>query len=417
MEYQYDAIIVGAGIAGLTAARHLDEYNLKTLVIEAEDRVGGRVKTDNHEGFKLDRGFQVLLTSYPEARRHLDYEALDLQYFQPGALCFNHKRKFRVRDTNRDQKGVFTMPFSPVGSFMDKLRIAKTNARLRSTGLENIFKEEESTTYEYLRKRGFSKKMIERFFRPFLSGIFLEQELSTSSRMFEFVFKMFGEGQAALPAQGMEAIPQQLKSKLKRCEFRFHSPVKAIRTGEVELQTGEHIKGKQIIVATAPDNLLPQMQGETQWNSTACFYFSAPRSLLKSKVIALSYRKEGLINNFAVLSDIAAGYSPNDKVLLVVNLRNNPQRSVEKTATAIKQELAHVFGKKVEQLRYLKNYWIPEALPVPESFQYKNSFEESRVQDGIYLAGDHLLNPSLNAAFISGENAAKALVLNHNAGL
>ena len=417
MEYQYDAIIVGAGIAGLTAARHLDEYNLKTLVIEASDRVGGRVKTDEQEGFKLDRGFQVLLTAYPEARRHLDYDALNLHYFNPGALCFNHKRKFRVRDTNRDQKGVFTMPFSPVGNFMDKLRIAKANARLRSTGLETIFKEKESTTYQYLRKRGFSKKIIERFFRPFLSGIFLEQELSTSSRMFEFVFKMFGEGQAALPAQGMEAIPQQLKSKLQRCEFRFHSPVKTVHKGAVELQSGEHIRGKQVIVATPPEDLLPQMQGSTQWNGTACFYFSAPRSLLKSKVIALSYRKEGLVNNFAVLSDVAPDYSPDDQALVVVNLRSNPQRSVEKTTTAIKEELKPVFGKNVEQLRYLKDYWIPRALPVPDSFQYKNSFEESRVQDGIYLAGDHLLNPSLNAALISGENAAKALVLNHNAGL
>jgi len=417
MEKAYDAIIVGAGMAGLAAARHLDEYNLKTLIIEADDRVGGRIKTDQHEGFKLDRGFQVLLTAYPEARRMLDYEALDLRYFAPGALCFNEKRKFRIRDVNRDSTGVLTMPFSPVGSLFDKLKLARLNARLQSTSADTIFKDPELTTTQYLKKRGFSRRIIRRFFQPFFSGIFLENELSTSSRMFEYVFKMFGEGYAALPANGMEAIPLQLKSHLKRCEFRFHSKVKEVQKGAVILESGERIAAQQIIVAGAPDKILPRVSGSTRWNRTSCYYFTAPKALIKKPLIALSYRKEGLINNFTVLTEVAPQYSSDDRALMVVNLRNTSRSSVEQTTTAIKAELKPVFGKAVEQWRYLKHYEIEQALPVPESFQYKTSFEESRVSEGIYLAGDHLLYPSLNAAMLSGELAAKALVLHHNAQL
>ena len=417
MQQTYDAIIVGAGIAGLTAAKHLDEYNLRTLVIESSDRVGGRVKTDEHEGFRLDRGFQVLLTAYPEAKKQLDYEALQLRNFQPGALCFNGKKKFRIRDTNRDTQGIFTMPFSPVGSFMDKVRIANLNARLQAKSVEQIFNTPETTTEQYLKSKHFSKKIIKRFFKPFFSGIFLEQGLETSSRMFEFVFKMFAEGNAAVPAQGMEEIPKQLKSNLKSTEFLFHTKASQVMENSVVLENGEIVKGQQVILAAPADRLMPQVQGQTEWRRTSCFYFSAEKSLLRQNLIALSYREKGLVNNMLVHSDVSKHYAPEGKALVCVNLREAPQESVEHTCDVIKAELRQAFGEAVDSMEFLKNYEIDEALPQIENMAYKPPFENSRITDGVYLAGDHMLNPSLNAAMASGENAAKALVLNHNARL
>ncbi len=79
-----DVLIVGAGLSGLSCALWLHEGGLSVLVLEASDGIGGGVRTDEVEGFLLDRGFQVFLMAYPEAQRVLDYGALDFKPFYPG---------------------------------------------------------------------------------------------------------------------------------------------------------------------------------------------------------------------------------------------------------------------------------------------------------------------------------------------
>ncbi len=216
MENHYEMVIIGGGLAGLAAAVELEKFNLKTLVIDDSDRVGGRVKTDEVEDFLLDRGFQVYLSQYPEGQSVLDYHRLDFHAFSPGAVCFNQYEKFTVKDASRSKLAIPKMLFSQVGTFMDKVRLGNLTATLKATTNEEIFAKPEVTTAYYLEKRGFSKKIIERFFRPFFSGIFLENELKTSSRLFEFTFRMFALGHAALPAKGMEEIPKQLKAQAEK---------------------------------------------------------------------------------------------------------------------------------------------------------------------------------------------------------
>lgn len=413
MSAQYDAIIIGGGLAGLTAALHLEEFNLKPLIIDASNRVGGRLKTDEVDGFLLDQGFQVLLEEYDMAQKYLDYKALNLKPFSPGAVCFSDTKSFTVKDVRRNKLAALNMLFSPVGSLGDKLKLKKLIAALSSESVEEIFSKPEMPTAEYLKKLGFSKKIITRFFTPFFTGIFLEKDLETSSRMFEFVMKKFSAGNTSIPAKGMEEIPKQLKSKLKQTQFRFQTAVKSVQAGKITLEDGEVIKHKHIIV-TVP-NLMKQDAHKVHWNETATYYFKAPKSLLHSNILALNYKSNKLVNNFTFLSDTSKALAPKGTHLVSVSLNSIPGESVEETSRQIKNELALTFGPRVQEWVFLKSYHITKALPQISNQQAEIPFKETAIADGVYLAGDYLLNPSINAAMQSGESAAKALILNFKA--
>jgi phytoene dehydrogenase-like protein len=200
-------LVVGAGLAGLCCAERLADHGLAPLVLEAAEDVGGRVRTDEVEGCLLDRGFQVLLTAYPTAREVLDYQALHLQPFEPGALVRCGGRFHRVADPWRRPFAALQGVFGPIGSLSDKLRVAALRRRVLQGAVRDLFERPERTTMAALREAGFSTAMIDRFFRPFLGGVFLDTKLETSSRMFEFVFRMFASGDVAIPARGMQAIP------------------------------------------------------------------------------------------------------------------------------------------------------------------------------------------------------------------
>jgi phytoene dehydrogenase-like protein len=180
-EHQH-TIIIGAGLAGLAAAYHLQAKGKKVLIIEATDSVGGRIKTELYNGFRLDVGFQVLLTHYPEAQKMLDYDALNLRYFDNGALIFGADTPpYTIADALRQPAALPKMLLSPVGSIIDKLRLAMLVYKLRKQSIDHIFQKNEMPTHQILRKYGFSSKIIQRFFMPFMRGIFLEPKLDTSS--------------------------------------------------------------------------------------------------------------------------------------------------------------------------------------------------------------------------------------------
>ena len=218
-------LIVGAGISGLACALRLHEAGIPVQVIEASDGVGGRVRTDRMDDFLLDRGFQVYLSAYPEAGKLLDLEALQLQPFAAGALVYDGKQLIRVMDPFRYPRSLLSGVRAPVGTFYDKLRVALLRFRVMGSSREDIAGRPDQETQEFLRSFGFTPAMIDGFFRAFYGGIFLENELRTSSRMFEFTFKMFSEGHATLPARGMGAIPLQLAHRLPPQTIRIDSAI------------------------------------------------------------------------------------------------------------------------------------------------------------------------------------------------
>ncbi|MEL6823350.1 MAG: FAD-dependent oxidoreductase, partial [Calditrichota bacterium] len=245
-----DVIIIGGGLAGLCCAKKLHDNNISFQILEASDRVGGRVRTDEVGGFLLDRGFQVLLTAYPESRSVLDYKELELKSFYPGSLVRSKGRFIKIADPFRNPLDGLKTLFADIGSIGDKLRIAKLRQQVMNTSLKDIFQRPEVTTEQYLKNFGFSDTIIERFFRPFFGGVYLESELYSSSRMFEFIFRMFSQGDTAIPAGGMEAIPKQLAAGLPMNSIRTNTRVVNISEGSIQLESGESIPAERIVIAT-----------------------------------------------------------------------------------------------------------------------------------------------------------------------
>lgn len=405
-------IIIGAGIAGLTAAIELEKAGFKPTILEASDSIGGRVKTDNMGGYLLDHGFQVLLTAYPEAQHYLDYEKLNLKKFSPGALILDPKSgNYVISDPLRQPTSLFSMLFSPVGSFSDKLKIFQWNRALRKLSIDEIFAKPEISSIEFLRKKGFSETIIQQFFKPFFGGIFLENELNTSSRMLEFVFKMFGEGFAAIPKFGMKAIPEMLAGHLSQTEIKFNQRVEKVGLKKVVLDNGQEIEADVMIIATKAEQLLPQLEGQfSEDQFVTNLYFSSDIDPIGKPLIALVPDEDKLINNITVMNNTSASYAPEGSYLLSVSVTQNYQENDKQLKQRVLKELIEVFPQLSEAvIEHLKTFYIDNALPQIDDFQNKIKPSQSKIQQGIYLAGDYLLNGSINAAMASGRYAAHAV--------
>ena len=405
-------IIIGAGIAGLTAAIELEKAGFKPTILEGSESIGGRVKTDNVDGHLLDHGFQVLLTAYPEAQHYLDYEKLNLKKFSPGALIIDSKNgNYSISDPLRQPISIFSMLFSPVGNFSDKLKIFQWNRALRKTSVDDIFNKDELTSLEFLRKKGFSETIISQFFKPFFGGIFLENELQTSSRMLEFVFKMFGEGYAAVPEKGMKQIPEMLASNLAQTEIKFNHRVEKVGLKKVSLENGEELDADVIIIATKADELLPQLSGQFSGDQFVTnLNFTSDIDPIGKSLIALIPDNRYLINNVSVMNNTSSFYAPEGSYLLSISVTQNYEENDKQLKKRILKELLEIFPSLENAvLEHLKTYYIDNALPIIDDFQNKMKPSQTKIQDGIYLAGDYLLNGSINAAMASGRYAAHAV--------
>ena len=397
--------IVGAGVSGLVAAKVLESHGCRSVVIESTDRVGGRVKTDFLDGFQLDHGFQVLLTSYPEAQKHLDYKSLELQKILPGAAIFLSKKQKIIGNPLKEISFLFPTLFSGVGCFSDKLRILQLNHILKRKTLSEIFSESELSTSLYLKQFGFSNDIIRDFFTPFFGGIFLESKLETSSRMFEFVYKMFGEGHAALPKAGMEAIPKQLYENLQNTDFMFNKEVVSIKENEITLADRTKLESQVTILAADASGLVVREKHKPMtWKSCQTLYFETNKRVIGEKLIGLIPTQGTLINNIFYHTSVKTMSNIN-KELLSVTVIENHSLSDEMLVSRVKAELQEYCG--IMFPKFIKLYSIPKALPNLQSVRHDlNIADTSCPVPGVFLAGDSLLNGSLNAAMMSGERAA-----------
>ena len=404
-------LIVGGGLAGLACAVHLHEAGARPAILEAGDAPGGRVRTDRIDGFLLDRGFQVFLDAYPQAGILLDKKSLDLRAFKPGALVYQGGRMHRVMDVFRDPRHLLASALAPIGSVTDKLRVAALKWRLNRATIEEIQAHEDLTTENYLKRSGFSPRMIDGFFRSFYGGIFLERELRTSSRMFEFTFKMFSQGNATLPARGMGEIPRQLAARLPTGTIRLAARVAEITSGIVTLESGESLAGDAVVVATdatTAARLIPDRPRATPvWKSVTCLYFAASQSPLCEAIIALNGTGRGLVNNVCVPSDVAPGYAPPGQSLISISVLGTPEP--EGLESKVTTELEAWFGNEVREWRHLRTDRIEQALPeqTPGQGPIDPAFREKA---GIFLCGDHLSSASIEGAITSGLKAANAVL-------
>jgi hypothetical protein len=378
--------IIGGGVAGLIAAINLEDSGVECTIFEKSTSLGGRVNTDIVEGLPLDRGFQVLLTDYPYAQKYLDYSKLDLEYFNPGAVIFKNGKRSLFGDPLRDLSSFFPTVFSWVGNFSDKIKVYQLSRDLSNKPVKAIFESEEKTTLDYLKNYGFSEKIISNFFKPFFGGIFLESELHTSSRMFEFVFKMFTGGSAAIPKKGMKEIPQQLRACLKKTKIVLGKEVFINDNGTISVD-GREQEVKGIIKAYAE---------EVEWKGCSTLYYKVDKRILEGKIIGLLADSDSSINSFHYL---------NDNVLSVTCLYDNGDLQTEKVSEELHQKL------EIQTVELIKRYDIPRSLPKVNHAEEKDFTQVSKIAEvPVVLAGDQLFYGSLNAAMHSGEIAAQAII-------
>jgi len=412
MPAKADVIVVGGGLAGLCCALKLHQEGMPFLLLEASDGVGGRVRTDRVEGFLLDRGFQVLLTAYPEAQRVLDYKALDLHYFYPGAMVRFGGKFHKVADPWRHPLDGLRGAFSPVGNLGDKVKVGRLRRKTMEGSVEDLFSRRETTTLEALLEIGFSEKMIDRFFRPFLGGVFFDRELGISNRMFEFGFRMFSSGETALPAAGMGAIPEQIASRLPGDSLRLNSRVESIQDRSVILASGEKVTAHALVLAAeAPE--AARLLGEEKRpasRSTTSLYFAAEEPPIHEPLLILNGEGQGFVNSLTISSLVAPTYAPEGQALIAVTIIGLPSLRDDQLTEAVRSQLAGWFGPKVSAWRHLRTYWIRHALPLQIPPLPDPTAPAHPVRPGLYVCGEYGNPASLQWAMFSGRKAAEAVI-------
>lgn len=407
-----EVVIVGAGLAGLCCARRLHREGRSFVLLEANEAVGGRIRTDCIEGFLLDRGFQVFLPSYPEAQAVLDYAALDLHSFYPGSFIRYQGEFYRLADLWRRPQALFHTLFNPAMTLGDKLRIARLRADVLSGSIQQLYARPEMSTRESLQKRGFSRAIIDHFFRPFFGGVFLESELQTSSRHFEFLFRMFSLAQASLPAGGMEAIPRQIASQLPPGSIRFGARVHSLTPGQVILESGERLTAQAVVLAvdgTTATSLLPAIPRPKTY-AVWCLYYAASNPPVREPILVLNGENQGPINHLSVPSAACSSYAPAGQSLISVTVLDSAHTNADTIEPMVRQQLEAWYGPEVRQYRHLRNYYIENALPEQTSLQPQDPRHATRKAPGLYVCGDYCENASINGAMLSGRHAAEAIL-------
>lgn len=426
--------IVGAGLAGLECARVLEQAGARVILLEASDAPGGRVRTDVIDGFRLDRGFQVLLTSYPAARNSLDFESLSLKRLLPGALVWHGGRFHRFADPFREPVAALGLLFDRVIPLMDKIDVLRLRRHILRQKNAEHFEQPERTTRAFLQDFGFSDIVIDRFFEPFWGGVFLERKLETSSRWFEFLFQMFSTGDASVPALGMEEIPRQMALMLKPGTLLTGARVKALKKSKglftLEVEDKAAVQAQTLVLATEEPmarSLMASVGAEGKlgasagWHSTTTFYFAADMAPVGEPILLLNGegRAGGPVNHAVVMTAVSKAYAPAGEELIAANVVGEAPQSdaeMEQLAQDVRAQMRRWFGLQVDSWRLLAGFSILTALPRQHSAVWEKSAPSVRIGGSkdpgarIFLCGDYRETSSIQGALASGRRAAEAII-------
>ncbi|NJK61951.1 MAG: FAD-dependent oxidoreductase [Synechococcaceae cyanobacterium SM2_3_1] len=414
-----EVVIIGAGLAGLTCAKVLLEQGLRDLVVlEKADAPGGRVRTDQVQGYRLDRGFQVLFTAYPSVRRHLDLQALQVRSYRPGAVLVQRQQHYLLGDPLRDLSSLGATLTNPLLSWADKLRIMQLRLQLWGQSPEQILETADMTTAMFLDRYGFSRRTRQSFFDPFYQGILLDPSLETTARLFLFYFKMLAEGDIVTPGYGMGEISRQLAQMIPTQAIRYQSPVVRVQMLpdqdlEVHLQRGDRISAPWVVCAVEAPAVrqLLQIEVPVQPRAVTCLYWAAPFSLTRGAYLYLNATGKGRINHWMEMTQVSPDLAPVGQHLYVSVILGLPDLSETALVQQCRSELKTWFPQAdLDQLRFLRQYRIPFAqLAQPPGIdQIMHQIQSPHPR--LLLAGEYRQQSSIEGAMGSGEQAAQQIL-------
>ncbi len=407
--------VVGAGIAGLHCASILIENGIDVLIFDRETEVGGRMRTTNVDGFLLDQGFHVLQTAYPTASRVIDYKALRCKAFQPGALVIDSRKgKPKIRkmaDPWRQPIRGIISAFNGFAGMADLLRIARLRRDVLKGSIDSQFDGEDSTTMEWLHSRGFSESMIQRFFLPLFSGIFLESDLRTNERMFRFVFRMMSKGKMVLPTDGIGSVTAKMAEQIGEDKFRLGVRIGGIDEGAIRFRGEAHRFDAVVKAFSESDDDGPK-------RSVWTMYLDAEEAPFRSKHILLNGNlgePSALIAHVAVPSNVQSSYAPKGRNLVAVTIVGDRAVSAgiqnpSGIEAAAREELGQWFGDgTVSTWRTLDVNCVEHALPeIGAGMRLTNQPRQG--ESGATECGDYLLHGSVEGALLTAEKAAQEII-------
>ena len=375
-------------------------------MLESSDGVGGRVRTDVVDGFRLDRGFQVLLTAYPDLHRQFDVDALRLRAFDPGAMVWTGRRFHRVADPFRLPTRMFESAVAPIGSVLDKARMALLLQRVKRSDPLDLLRGSDIPTIDALRDEGFGDRIINTFFRPLVGGIQLDPGLTASRRMFDIILRCLAVGSSAVPDQGMQAIPDQLAAGLPPGVVHLRTPVASLRAGAITTTDGRSLEADRIIVATdGPTAARLLGLPDPGSRPVSCVWFAAPQAPVKDRLIVLDGAGTGPALNVALMTNVAPGYGPGDGRALVAAAC--PGIESAELESSVRTQLRGWWGPTVDTWSHLRTDVIHHGQPDQRPpFHPKR---HQRVADGLFVCGDHRDTPSIQGALYSGRRCAEAV--------
>ncbi|MFC4449265.1 NAD(P)/FAD-dependent oxidoreductase [Halorussus aquaticus] len=412
-----EVVVAGGGLAGLVAARHLADAGADVRLYERHHDPGGRVRSVRRDGFVFDRGFQVLFTAYPAARRELDYDALDLRQFKPGAVVARPGERSTLADPFRDVDAALETLLNRDVTVRDKLRVLRLRRELAEKSEREMAGGPDRTTREYLRDRGFSKKFVTNFAAPFYGGITLDRSLGTSKRVFEYTFKMLTVGHIAVPARGMGAIAEQLAGSAREsgAELLMDETVTDLdpNASDPRIEVGrDSTTADAVVVATDPKQARELTGVEsvpTDAKGCVTQYYALDGSELDTGARLLLNADSSGPNHVAQLSAVAPEYAPEDRNLLSATYLGVPDEDdealAERTARTLNSwyperrlDLEPLHTSRIEFAQFAQPPGVHDRLP------------DVRAPDGpVYLAGEYTDTSSLNAAMESGRRAARCV--------
>lgn len=412
--------VAGGGLAGLVAARRLAERGIDVILHEATDRLGGRVGSDRADGFVLDRGFQVLFPAYPAVRRELDLVALDLQSFKPGAVVARPGRRSVLSDPIRDPRALSATLFNTEITLGDKLRVLRLQRALAGRSTEEVLDHDDRSVGAALADRGFSRAFREAVAAPFLGGITLGRELDSAAFVFEYALKMLAASNAALPAEGMQAIPDQLAAAGREAgvTVRLDSPVEAVQPTEAGVEVAspagvETVDGAVVATDPATAAALTGLEGiptATRGCVTQHFGLPTTQALDLGRRLLLN-AADDRPNHVALLSAVADSYAPAGQQLLSATFLGVPDETDEALAAEVREALAAWYPENsFAALSLLATHRIPNAQLV-QLPGFREGVPAPDAPDGrVVLAGDYTRWSSIQGALESGRRAERTLL-------